>query len=152
MCVYILQIYYIVLGIKASTHRLGPRRAAGATGRATPARRAARGIVLNDVFTTFFLLYDTIHTDLDIAELLECSLVYSETRTQGLFIRYAAKTARPVFLLTNSVLSFLYQVHTLVAGTKYALQLRLPGYDWSTPIEIDPKGSGSDRNEMVRLR
>jgi hypothetical protein len=48
----------------------------------------------------------------------------------------------------------LHEVHSMVTGAKYGLQLRLPGYDWSSPIELDPQGMqrGADRIEMVRLR
>ncbi|EOD25324.1 hypothetical protein EMIHUDRAFT_237857 [Emiliania huxleyi CCMP1516] len=48
----------------------------------------------------------------------------------------------------------LHEICCMVAGGRYALQLRLPGYDWSSPIDLDSRGrlAAADRLEMVRLR
>jgi len=47
--------------------------------------------------------------------------------------------------------SELHALHELAWGQKYAVQLRLPGYEWSGSIELDTQQT-SDRLEMVRLR
>ena len=44
-----------------------------------------------------------------------------------------------------------HDFHSLAPGSKYGLQLRLPGYAWSSPVDLSPTTT-SDRLEMVRLR
>eukprot|EP00965_Chrysotila_dentata_P079381 2616890-Pleurochrysis_carterae.AAC.1 len=42
-------------------------------------------------------------------------------------------------------------LHSLQWGGRYAVQLRLAGYEWSTPIDVDAN-SPSDKLELVKLR
>ena len=45
----------------------------------------------------------------------------------------------------------IHDFHDLVWGARFSLHLRLPGYDWSGPVELDTQQT-SERLETVRLR